>query len=301
MTYRTSILHSTLLPLLGLLLVGGCAHETWTYRAVSDVIVTRPYEPGSQGPLVLVTVPEKESAAPIKKAVPANMDAMTPEQIGQVDQGMTKLLDRKAAAEDHLKTLRETLSERHPKIMDTQLDIDELGKSIDDYAKQYRRQNRSAITVVGGSVSSVATEAHKPQTVLVASVRRDWGSYDRSIGRTVVLFIDGTPAPGEYWLNADNSVLITYSAYTAPARTRVGLNGSLKIISMNDKEIVADVAFRETSEADSTVLAEHPYDPAAWQIPWVVIGRRTFQITTQDDPSLKKAAVQWVRADEAKK
>ena len=47
--------------------------------------------------------------------------------------------------------------------------------------------------------------------------------------------------------------------------------------------------------------ADRPYDPAAWQIPWVVIGRHTFQITSQDDPSLKKAAVQWVRTEEPKK
>lgn len=301
MTHRTSILKLAWILAFSLTFLGGCAREQWTYRAVTGVSVTRPFEPGSQGPLVLVTVPEQESAAPAKPDPAARMDALTPQQIGAVDRGMAVLLSRKAAAVEHLQTLRQTLSEKHPKIMEAQLDIDELNKSIDEYARNFREQNRGSATLAGGNLSAAPVETHPPQTVLVASVQRDWGSYDRSIGHTVVLFIDGTPTPGEYWLNADNSVLIRYSAYSAPARTRVGLIGSVKIISVNGNEIVADVVFRETTEADTSVFTEHPYDIAAWQIPWVVKGRRTFKITDQDDPALKKAAVQWVRGDEAKK
>ena len=38
-----------------------------------------------------------------------------------------------------------------------------------------------------------------------------------------------------------------------------------------------------------------------WQAPWTVTGRHIFKMTTQDDPDLRKAALQWIRAEDMKK
>ena len=62
-----------------------------------------------------------------------------------------------------------------------------------------------------------------------------------------------------------------------------------------------DIAIHETTEADSTLWVEKPYDPMNWQVPWVITGRHTFQLTNQDDPALKKAALVWTRSEDMKK
>jgi hypothetical protein len=278
-------------------------HEEWSFRAVTGVNVSRPYEPGSQGPLVLVSMSDEAIPAAAEKVDPAKrIDALTPQQISRFDRGMAELLDRKSAAASNLQKLHaDGLSDTHPRVMEGQLVLSEASKAVEDYVKAFREKNRDSVSVYGGGTAVVPVEVHPPQTVLVASVRKDLGAYDRSTGRTVVLFIDGNAAPGEYWLNPDNSVLISFSAYTAPARTRGGLTGSVKVISVDGDKIVADVAIRETTEGDSTLYVDAPYDPINWQIPWVITGRRTFTITNQDDPILRKAAVQWVHGDELKK
>ena len=201
----------------------------------------------------------------------------------------------------NLHKLQLQLGDRNPKIAGAQLEVDEDNQAIEKFAKDYREMQLKKSTLVGGNLAPAPVEIHKPQTVLVASVQRDFGRYETSVGRTIVLFIDGDPAPGEYWLNADNSVLIGFSAYSAPARTRVGLTGSIKILSVNEGKVEADIAIHETTEADSTNWVEKPYDPINWQVPWTITGRHTFQMTTQDDPALKKAALQWMRSEDMKK
>ena len=303
MIHRTLLFKVLLISTLSLVFLGGCAHEDWTFRAVTGVNVSRPYEPGSQGPLVLVSTSEQAAPAAAEKVDPAKrIDALTPRQIAKFDRGMADLLARKDTAANALqKLLADGRTDSHPQVIKARLELAEAAKAVDNYADAFREKNRDSVTVVGGGEIAVPAEVHPLQTVLVASVRGDFGAYDRSLGRTAVLFIDGDPAPGEYWLNPDNSVLISFSAYTAPARTRVGLTGSVKILHVDGGKIVADVAIRETTEGDTTLYVDRPYDPINWQIPWVITGRRTFTITSQDDPLLRKAAVQWVHGDELKK
>ena len=278
--------------------LGGCYHESWTYRAVPNVIVTRPYEPGSEGPLVLVSMSEASTATVVERPDPAKrIDALLPGQIAMMDREMADKLSRKSEAESRIQKLRaEGLTDHHPRIMEARLDADEASKAVDEYAQSFRDKARGNVAVVGGNLAPAPPEKHVPQTVLVASVRRDFGSYDRSVGRTIVLFIDGDPKPGEYWLTADNSVLISFSAFSAPARTRVGLIGSVKILEVDGNRITADVAIQETTEADSTLWVERPYDANNWQAPWRITGRRTFVVTDQEDPILRTAKVEWNHA-----
>ena len=305
MSYRTSLTHTALLSTLGAILLGGCVHETWTYRAVSGVNVTRPYEPCSQGPLVLVSMPEGGSVVPVVRNNDAKIiEEFTPAQISMLDNGMSRRVSRKEAAVENLQKLQRILGDNNPKVIEAKSEVDDMNRSVEEYAKEYRDLQLKQLkktSLLGGNLAPAPVEKHVPQTILVASVQRDLGKYDTSVGRTIVLFIDGDPAPGEYWLNADNSVLIGFSAYSAPARTRVGLSGSIKILNVKDGKVEADIAIRETTEADSTLWVEKPYDPMNWQVPWVITGRRTFQMTTQDDPALKKAALQWMRSEDMKK
>ena len=288
-----------LLPFLGLVstaFLGGCYHESWTFRAVPNVNVTRPYEPGSEGPLVLVNVADAGDVPVVKHEPGDRIKKLTPEEIARMDPVMGRLLSQRDEARQRLHRLTdvEQLGESHPKVREAQLDAEQLDKEIDAHAKQVR----SSVQVVGGATPAAEKIEVRPQTVLVLNQQKDFGSYDKTLGRSVVLFIDGAPGTGEYWLNADNSVLISYSAYTPPARTRVGLVGSVKIIETKGDRIVADVAIRETTEADTSTWVEKPYDPQVWQTPWIVTGRHEFQITTPEDPTLRKAAVLWEKPSE---
>ena len=276
-----------MLGVLSVVFLGGCYHEEWTFRAIPNVNVTRPYEPGSQGPLVLVNVPD---AAGATKDEGTRTRKMTAQEVARLDATMSRLLSQREEATQRIARLQAAgLGASHPKIMEAQLDLEEINKDINDHMKNVH----DTVPVFGGTDAPANSAVVRSQTVLVLSEQKDLGSYDKSVGRSVVLFIEGGPVAGEYWLNADNSVLISYSAYTAPARTRMGLHGSVKIIEVNADRIIADVAIRETTEADSTLWVEKPYDPVHWQIPWVITGRHSFKITTPEDPALKKASVQW--------
>jgi hypothetical protein len=136
----------------------------------------------------------------------------------------------------------------------------------------------------------------KPRTVLMATTDASMGDYSSQVHRTFLLFLDGAPKPGKIWFDTDNSVLITYSAWSAPDRTRVGLTGSVNIVSVNGNEVVADVALRDTSEVDQYQWVDRSWDPGIWQWPTVLTGRHVFRITAPEDPIFEKAAVKWVKA-----
>jgi hypothetical protein len=294
MTYRTPRIVGALaffvLPLLT-----GCWHETWTYRAVPNVTISRPHELGSQGPLVLVSMDDPgymPKVTPRADVRDTSVDALTTKQIAQFDPQMAKLLEKLAAAKANLDKAQAETQQQTPKVLDARNAVREIQDSVDDYAKEYRATTRKRMQTQTAAPAREA--AAQPQTILVGAVQRDYGAYDNSIGRSFVLFIDGSPQPGTYWLNNENSSLITYSAWTAPARTHIGLTGSVRIVKVDGNKIEADVAIRENWEGDSVQSLGHYYDPAYWQAPWVVQGRRTFLITTKDDPALRKAAVQWI-------
>ena len=278
--------------------VGGCTKisESWTYVAVPDAVVTRPFEPGSQGPLVLedfdptVKTVEKPSST---KAI----DNLSADQIAKMDRTMADKIKRRndsVAAIAELKSQR--LGSSHPKIMSAQLDLDEASSAVDEYEKTFKTRNRESVSIVGSNLAPAPVKKSVPQTILVASVRREAGTYAASVGRTLIIFIDGKPLPGEYWLTSENSVLINFSSFTAPARTRVGLQGSIRIVKADEKGVVADMAIHDTTEADYEAFNEKPFDPLQWQMPWNIIGRHEFKITTSEDPALKNAQVQWHKA-----
>jgi hypothetical protein len=142
-----------------------------------------------------------------------------------------------------------------------------------------------------------AATAPKPatrQTVLMASWQHESALYHHDVGRTLVIFLDAQPKPGQYWLTADNAVLLTYSAYSAPARERVNLSGSIRIDRVEGNSIIADVAVRDTNEIDSSEALDRPWDPMYQQFPFVLKGQHTFAVTTPSDPVFEKSAIKWV-------
>jgi hypothetical protein len=138
------------------------------------------------------------------------------------------------------------------------------------------------------------TAAASKQTVLMASWQHDSAMYQHNVGRTLLIFIDGHPKPGQYWVTADNAVLLTYSAYTAPARERVNLAGSIRIDRIEGNSIIADVAVRDAAEIDSSEGLERWWDPMYRQFPFELQGKHTFAVTTPADPVFEKSAVKWV-------
>jgi hypothetical protein len=114
------------------------------------------------------------------------------------------------------------------------------------------------------------------------------------MGQTLVIFLDGAPKPGEYWLNPDNAVLITYSAYSAPQRERVALVGSVTILQTGGPEIVAKLAVSDTTAIDTSLFLDRPWDPINRQWPYELKGIFKFGVTEPGDPLFAKSAVKWV-------
>ncbi len=198
-----------LLGISALFLVG-C--QSWTYKAVPNVNVSRPNELGSEGPLVL----KVEPAGPVMSA--AERQWINDHQIG---------------------------------------------------------------------VASV-------QTVLIAAWTHNvMGTYQSDCGRTLVVLLNGAPKPGRIWLTPENSMLINYSSYSNPSRQRIGLEGSINILSVNGDKIETEVAARDTTEIDSSQFMDRPWDTLNRQFPFVLTGKHTFAVTTPNDPTFKAAGVKW--------
>jgi hypothetical protein len=198
-------------------MLAGCGHDTWSYRAVPDINISRPNELDSEGRLVL-------------KLEPEGTVRQTPE-------------------------LQQWLHE-HP-------------------------------------------EAAAKRTVLMASFQHDSEWYSYTHGRTLVIFLEGAPKLGQYWLNPDNAVLITYSAYSGPARERVALVGSVTIDQINGHDIVAKIACRDSTEIDTSLFLDQPWDPVNREEPFVLRGKFHFDITEPTDPVFEKSAVKWVNRNDA--
>ena len=196
------------------LLLGGCVHDTWSYRAVPDVNVTQQNQIGSEGPVVFKIEPPR----------PMN-----------------------------------------------------LPPSVQAWIQEHR--------------TGIPTR----QTILVAAWQHDWSRYETSVGRTLVLMLNGTPKLGKVWITPDDAVLVTYSAYSAPTRLRVTLSGSFNILSIKPNEIKVDLAVLDTNDIDNSDFLDQPWDPVYHQWPFVITGTRTFAITSTDDPLFAKTGVKWVR------
>lgn len=133
-----------------------------------------------------------------------------------------------------------------------------------------------------------------PRTVLVVAIHHDHFFYNLTEGRTLVIFLDPHPKPGQVWLNPDNAVLLSYSAYSAPIRERVNLAGSVDIKSVKGNQIVAALSVRDTTSFDSTAFLDKPFDPLARTYPFRLWGEHTFIVTSQNDPLFEKSAIKWV-------
>ncbi len=304
MTHRTFGLIPVLTPLLLLTLATGCYHESYAYRAVPNVNVARVHDLGSEGPLVLISLddlPKEPADKPKRKTAAQMLEQLNADQIARFDPRMADLNREAASAHTNLQNLKSRFGAEDAKVKEAQAASEKANKAVDDYVRDFKANNRNKITGIPGSpIAPVAEEPEAPQTVLVGNVYRDFGERGSSVSRTFVLFIDGAPKPGTYWMTNANSVLITYSAFTPPHRSRVAMVGSVKIIKVDGNKIDAHVSLRETEESDSYEWVTHYMDPAYWQAPWIVNGRHTFMITGKDDPALRKAAVEWVKPEELK-
>ena len=135
------------------------------------------------------------------------------------------------------------------------------------------------------------------RTVLMVSWKHETFYDDDSGGRTLLVFLTGAPKVGRVWLDPDNSVLLTYSGYSAPAHERVNLVGSINVKKVLGDRLVADVTCGDVSAPDSTAFLERPWDPTSRMWPFRLGGTYTFAYTTPADPLFKKSAVQWVHSD----
>jgi hypothetical protein len=290
-----------------LLISGGCYSEHYTYRAISNVNLAYTHELGSQGPLQLVSLDEVAAATATEKPKRASgarmIESLTAEQIARFDPSMAELLRRARDARENLRQTQQKYGADDPKTKQAKLDSESLQRSVDDYVTEFKAQNRDKVLPAGGGAPVAAAAPAKPpppKSLLVGSVEKSFGDRGSTVVRTFVLMIDGEPRPGTFWLTADNSVLITYSSWSPPSRTRIGLTGSVQILSVNGNKIDAHVTLRETTEADSTEFVSdfHYLDPAYYQTPWVINGRHTFLVTSKEDPAFEKAAVHWVKVEE---
>lgn len=285
-------------------LLTGC--QSTTYRAVSDVAVSRPGDVGSSGPLVLVAGKPGEVKPAAQVDLAAVYDRMSLNQIGILDPTMGGYLRAQRDAEAKLVELKAASRADPEAVKAAEAKAAAAKKQVDDYAHEWRDMQRklsAANNPQGGSVAAPSGEAmHRnatpavapTQTVLMASEDHSWGFYASHLNQTMVLIIDGPPRLGEFWLTPDNSELIISSAYSAPARSRVNLSGSIKILKVDGNRIVADVAIRKTTQADSADMMERLYDPAVYWNPWLILGKHTFEVTNPSDPAFEKAQVHWV-------
>src|SRR5205807_7812286 len=127
------------------------------------------------------------------------------------------------------------------------LDSDSLQRSVDDYVSEFKMQNRDKVLPAGGGAPVLAAAPAKPappKSLLVGSVSKSFGDRGSTVVRTFVLMLDGAPRPGTFWLTPDNSVLITYSSWSPPSRTRIGLTGSVQILSVDGNKIDTQITLR---------------------------------------------------------
>jgi len=295
--------------LLGLVAVAGCYSQSYDYRAVSNIGITRPNDVGSQGPMILVAATTNLSkTAATHPSLGSAIDRLTLNQIANMDRTMAEDLRELQEAHAHLDELKVTYPATDERVNDAEESVRIAQKRVDTYAADWRElQKKLAIAEspnygspaeLNGSpfeaASVTGSASQLKQTVLMISEHKKWGDYGTSFGRTVVLIIDGPVKPGQYWLTPENSVLIMYSSQSAPARTRVGLAGSVKVLSVQDDKIVADVSVRQTFDTDSGDFMDHYQDPTVWQTPWLIESRHTFMVTKPGDPAFENSQVHWV-------
>lgn len=292
----------SLVAALGLALLGGCYHENYTYRAVPNVnvVVSRAQNVGSEGPVLLLSlddIPQPSADQPKRKTGADMIDALTAEQIARFDPQMAELNRAASMAYQNLQQARARQGRDDPKVKELTQASDNANKAVDDYVKDFKARNRTKVTGMPNVPSTAAPpkEENPPQTVLVGNVVKDFGERGSMVSRTFVLAIDGSPRPGTYWMTSDNSVLVTYSAWSPPSRSRVAITGSVEILKIEGDKIYTHVALRETAEGDSTEWVAHIYDPKYWQTPWTLNGKHVFTVTTKNDPVFDRAGVHWVK------
>jgi hypothetical protein len=284
-----------------LLLSGGCYTEHWAYRAVPNVNVAHSHVPGSQGPLVLVSLDDASATPEAPHKTSAQMiDSLTADQIARFDPKLKELMRKSKEFAKAYDDAQEKYGADDQRTRQAKLDADESRHKVDDYVTQFKTDNRDKVVGEPGAAST-AKPSHDQQigqTVLMGSVTKSFGDRASSVTRTFVLMLDGQPRPGTYWLTPDNSMLISYSSWSPPSRTRVGLTGSVKVLAVNGNKIDAQICIRETTEADTGEFVSefHYLDPAYYQTPWVVNSHQTFIITDKNDPAFDKAGVHWEQA-----
>src|SRR5437016_141688 len=80
---RHVTLHPLLLvPAFAMLLVNGCFHESWSFRAAPNLNIARPNELGSEGPLVLL-VADKPADGSSRADSAGNLQPATSDPIFQ--------------------------------------------------------------------------------------------------------------------------------------------------------------------------------------------------------------------------
>ena len=245
----------------------GCIHDEWTYRVARDMRVMESDSALRAGALTLVPA----------GAATASTPAPAPLSNAMLQQKMTQ----REKAKTDLAQLESKFGPDHSEVKQQKQLVVALEAEIGHLTQQAAaRQSVSAIT-------------GKPKTVLVVSLNHSGpGSVTTKFGtemvdrysRMFVMFLD-QPLPNEtVWATDENSMLIDYSPLTKPERVYVGVEGSVKIVSVNGDEIVADVSLKIRSDMEEM-------DATLFRFPYSVRGRHQFTTLAAKDPILRSGAL----------
>src|SRR5438270_8365696 len=134
MRYRTP-LSPMRLATLATLLLSGCFHESWSFRATPSLNIARPNELGSEGPLVLLVVDKPDPGSPRAASAGVLKSAMT-------DPVFQAKLEQKRQAAEALEKWQSNLGDQHPRVIEARLTLAEATENLDDYSRGHRDDAR---------------------------------------------------------------------------------------------------------------------------------------------------------------
>src|SRR5438128_11850921 len=114
-----------LIPTFTILLLTGCFHQSWSFRAAPNLNIARPNELGSEGPLVLVVADKADAGSPRAASAGILQSAMT-------DPVFRSKLEQKRQAAEALEKWQSNLGDQHPRVIEARLTLAEATENLDD-------------------------------------------------------------------------------------------------------------------------------------------------------------------------
>src|SRR3978361_1166568 len=103
------------IPALSILLLTGCFHESWSFRAAPNLNIARPNELGSEGPLVLVLADKTDGVGRAESAGDV--------RLAMVDPVFQAKLEQKKHAAEAVEKWQSNLGDQHPRVTEARLTL----------------------------------------------------------------------------------------------------------------------------------------------------------------------------------